>query len=96
MGGMMGGMMPAGMMMMGGAAAAPAAPVGVPPFVAYESGGLSISFTCSKPQPANPAVTLVVAQYRCRAPPPRAVSLESLLSTTQSVFPPPLPRRWAH
>jgi hypothetical protein len=63
--GMMGGMG------MGGAATLTPGMMGagwsatLPPFAAFDKGGLNITFVCSKPQPANPAVTLVVAQYRC-------------------------------
>ena len=66
--GMVGGMgiggaatpMPGMMGMMGAGSAAT-----LPPFAAFDKCGLNITFVCSKPQPANPAVTLVVAQYRC-------------------------------
>lgn len=45
----------------GMAAAAPAAPP--PPFTAFSEGGLTVTFACTKPDVANPALTQVTATY---------------------------------
>mmetsp|Transcript_3763 Transcript_3763/g.4217 ORF Transcript_3763/g.4217 Transcript_3763/m.4217 type:complete len:885 (-) Transcript_3763:299-2953(-) len=60
----------AGMMGGGAPAPAPAAPGTFPPVIGWQKNGVTVTFNCTKPNPAQPALTNIVAVYTNSTPTP--------------------------